>query len=125
MTLREYIRDYLPGFLGVHKAGGRLAEMVLDSEANGDKTFAHEEFGSVYDRAKWAMPYQVEGELYLGRRNHAILVLALIIARHRQNYHNEDTSRVISELEGLIEKSPHTSYEDKQVLGPQPEGFWN
>lgn len=114
----EYIRDYLPAWFGVHPAYGEIAAMVYNAEIAGFTEFEHENFNSLVDRAALGIPYQVSD---LIKRNHALKVLMIIIARHRMQKHGEDYRSIIDDL---ISQSNFTE-EESVLIGPQPDDWWN
>ena len=116
MTIIEFLKDYLPNYLGINKAYGAIAEWIFLEEKKGNPIFANENFRSLRDRAALGIPCsQIEDQTKL---NNMLDFFEWALCVHRYAHHNEDYQNRISEL---IQKE---SVQKMAEIVPSPDEWW-
>jgi uncharacterized protein with von Willebrand factor type A (vWA) domain len=94
MTFPEYIRDVAPVECGVHPSFGKVAELVLLAEQNGEPAFHDAMFDTIFERAELLFPYPDKS----GKRSHCLKVGATMIGNHRQKQHDDELAKELEQL---------------------------
>lgn len=115
MTLEIFVKEVIPERCEVHPVYGQIAWDIFEMEQKGDRRFAQENFDTVRDRAKLALPFKPVNEKEYER---CLDIIELCLLYHGHKYHKADNIDRITELYAI------NDFTDEEITLADSE-WWN